>query len=696
MNRHHPYGGVYDNSANRRGGPPGPGPDRSYHHRGGGAPRGRGFGRGRGGQGGQGGQGAQSGQGGHFGNYDGGVSNAYDQGPPQGDMGLYNNYDTGSQDPFYQNGSGNYGSGMPSAQFNAPTQSDGFAQGYGNYEDGSDGNFDDGGFGMRPQKRTVRRERDDKVHDSIIEERIQRERPCRTLFIRNIKYETNSEDVRRSFEEHGDIKTFFDLIATRGMVFVTFYDIRAAERARDRLQGSEISGRPIDVHYSLPRDDQKQGGDRDKNQQFQGNLIVTLKDSVQAIDDNEVRRKFQQFGDVKSVTPVGDRSDQRYVEFYDIRACDEAFDRLRHQGLQDGTMDVTYAWEESEISGPPTQRREQRFDGGGRDWDDGGGRGFRGRGRGRGRGGGGRGRGSFDDWDRRDDFGRDRDRGRFEDDFRGGGRGGGRGGYGDRFDSRGSLSSGLGSGSGSYNEPANVPPYNQSPPAISQYNQPPPAATQYNHPPPPATQYNPPPPAVTQYNQPPPQPVATQYHQPPPSGTPTGTGDRLEQARKVQQLLAALKQPQNNTAPPPTMQSGPPAPGPPQSTLGMPPPPQHQNPYYAPPPVQQPAAPYPPSGPSSNPYAQVPSQTSTPQPGQIHTGMPGLPPNILALLQQSQGQQGQGNAPQQMQSQYGMPPPPPQSMMSPPPMSSMPPGAPQPGTPNYQQLMAILASQKRS
>jgi hypothetical protein len=65
------------------------------------------------------------------------------------------------------------------------------------------------------------------------------------------------------FEEHGDIKTFFDLIANRGMVFVTYvslkrrfivheelsadsqYDIRAAERARERLQGSEISGRPV-------------------------------------------------------------------------------------------------------------------------------------------------------------------------------------------------------------------------------------------------------------------------------------------------------------------------------------------------------------------------------------------------------------------------------------------------------------------
>ena len=63
---------------------------------------------------------------------------------------------------------------------------------------------------------------------------------------------------------------------------------------------------------------------------------MTLKDSRQLIDDNEVRRKFQQFGDVKSVMPVGDRteyvtlpityflvthvySSQRYVEYYDMR-----------------------------------------------------------------------------------------------------------------------------------------------------------------------------------------------------------------------------------------------------------------------------------------------------------------------------------------------------------------------------------------
>ena len=44
-----------------------------------------------------------------------------------------------------------------------------------------------GGYGARLPKRGPKREKDDKMHESIIEERIQRERPCRTLFIRNIK-----------------------------------------------------------------------------------------------------------------------------------------------------------------------------------------------------------------------------------------------------------------------------------------------------------------------------------------------------------------------------------------------------------------------------------------------------------------------------------------------------------------------------
>ncbi|KAI0094536.1 hypothetical protein BDY19DRAFT_913285 [Irpex rosettiformis] len=296
MNRHHPYGRGGFEGGPRRGGHQGSlGPDRSHHFsdRGGGPSRGRG-----------GWRGGRGGGGGSYGGYS--APGGYDNGP-QGDTGGYGNYESGPQDSYYQNGS--YGSGMP--EYGGSDQPGSYDQEYGDYEDGP-GNYGPGGQGGYGRGGANKRgggaqRRHIEIPESIIEERIQRERPCRTLFIRNVKYETPSEDVRRLFEEHGEIKTFFDLIANRGMVFVTYYDLRAAERARERLQGSEISGRPIDVHYSLPRDDKN--GDKEKNQQLQGTLLVTLRDSPsgQQIDDSEVRRKFIPFGEIREVRQTGER-----------------------------------------------------------------------------------------------------------------------------------------------------------------------------------------------------------------------------------------------------------------------------------------------------------------------------------------------------------------------------------------------------
>jgi hypothetical protein len=94
----------------------------------------------------------------------------------------------------------------------------------------------------------------------------------------------------------------------------------------------------------------------------------------------EIKRKFQQFGEVKSVRAADSRiksvnafsgldqslinlfCSQRYVEMYDTRvcrysglhyshlpyafkACEEAHDQLRHQSLQDGVMDIAFAWD---------------------------------------------------------------------------------------------------------------------------------------------------------------------------------------------------------------------------------------------------------------------------------------------------------------------------------------------------------------
>jgi len=51
------------------------------------------------------------------------------------------------------------------------------------------------------------------------------EKPCRTLFVRNINYDADPEEVREKFEKFGEIKELFTKIDGRGMAFVTFVSL---------------------------------------------------------------------------------------------------------------------------------------------------------------------------------------------------------------------------------------------------------------------------------------------------------------------------------------------------------------------------------------------------------------------------------------------------------------------------------------
>ncbi|WAQ89595.1 hypothetical protein PtA15_11A285 [Puccinia triticina] len=188
-----------------------------------------------------------------------------------------------------------------------------------------------------------------------------RERPCRTLFVRNVKYETDSQEVRDKFEQMGEIKIFFDLISTRGMAFITYYDLRAATMAKQRLQGTEVSGRPIDVHYSLPKDNElERRCDRDKNQ---ATLFLSINEASRPIIDGELRAKFEIYGEIRSIKPFKDSPYQRFVEYWDTRACESAHDSLVGAHYLGGQLELKFAWDTGMVpKGRPDWRAGQDED----------------------------------------------------------------------------------------------------------------------------------------------------------------------------------------------------------------------------------------------------------------------------------------------------------------------------------------------
>lgn len=147
--------------------------------------------------------------------------------------------------------------------------------------------------------------------------------------------------------------------------------------------------------------------------------------------------------------------------------------------------------------------------------------------------------------------------------------------------------------------------------------------------------------------------------------------DRLEQARKVQQLLAALKQPGGTSAASVPNTTTPPIPSMPAPASSMPPFP----PYPPASTLSQP--PYPSSLPPSSAYTGVPPPTVPQMASQPPPNSAGLPPNIMALLHTAQQRQA-------TPTQYGAPTMPGASV-----------AAPAQGGPQFQQLLSYLVCEPR-
>ena len=77
------------------------------------------------------------------------------------------------------------------------------------------------------------------------------------------------------------------------------YDIRSAELAKNSLQNTSFQGRPIDVHYALPKEeDQKKDDDAENNTGF---LLVSIKGLSIVPTAEAIKLYFEKWGELKDI-----------------------------------------------------------------------------------------------------------------------------------------------------------------------------------------------------------------------------------------------------------------------------------------------------------------------------------------------------------------------------------------------------------
>ncbi|XVF02130.1 hypothetical protein REPUB_Repub04eG0149400 [Reevesia pubescens] len=146
------------------------------------------------------------------------------------------------------------------------------------------------------------------------------EHPSRTLFLRNINSNVEDLELKALFEKYGDIHTLYTACKHRGFVMISYYDIRAARNAMKALQNRPLKHRKLDIHYSIPKDYPSE------NDENQGTLVVFNLDS--SVSNDELRNIFGAYGEIKEIHETPQRSEHKFIEFYDVRAAEAALHAL--------------------------------------------------------------------------------------------------------------------------------------------------------------------------------------------------------------------------------------------------------------------------------------------------------------------------------------------------------------------------------
>ncbi|KAB2043497.1 hypothetical protein ES319_D01G021700v1 [Gossypium barbadense] len=179
----------------------------------------------------------------------------------------------------------------------------------------------------------------EKSHPGLLNGSVAGEHPSRTLFVRNINSNVEDSELKAVFELYGEIRALDSACKHRGFVMISYFDIRAAQKAIEALQDRPLRSRKLDIHYSIPKDNPLE------NEENQGTLVVFNLNST--VSNDEIRCIFGAYGEIKEIYETPKKSQHKFIEFYDVRASEAALHALNKTEIAGNLVEIQLSYPES-------------------------------------------------------------------------------------------------------------------------------------------------------------------------------------------------------------------------------------------------------------------------------------------------------------------------------------------------------------
>lgn len=174
-------------------------------------------------------------------------------------------------------------------------------------------------------------------------------KPIHTAFFSNVPFDYPYEKFKEFVESFGEISYMYSLIKDKGFAFVTYSDIRNAQKAVEKGCETFLNGRPVRTNYA----NKSHFSHLDPTDTCATILVKSLKNPSK-MTIHEVISKMKDFGEIMSGSPVEGQPGVFVIKYYNIKDAHKAMENNLPQ-IGSETASLEYKLEDEDNPDIQTQ-----------------------------------------------------------------------------------------------------------------------------------------------------------------------------------------------------------------------------------------------------------------------------------------------------------------------------------------------------
>lgn len=181
-------------------------------------------------------------------------------------------------------------------------------------------------------------------------------KPIHTAFFSNIPFNYPIESFKQFVSQYGEIVNMYSLIDKKGIAFVTYYDIRNAEKAVEQANDKLLNGRNIRTNYAnksfFPHRDPRATC---------ASIIIRCDKMPTNIQLQDVFNSMKEYGEIQQALP-GEQPGQFIIRYYDIRDAQKAYHTTNQRlTIKNESLSMDFLLDDEDNETPPNMMNQPMY-----------------------------------------------------------------------------------------------------------------------------------------------------------------------------------------------------------------------------------------------------------------------------------------------------------------------------------------------